>query len=156
LQGRNAEARAAMDRAVAAAGRNSEIVGYQGALYDLMGDFPAAIKCYSRAISLTSHAKPWIAANLGLTHLAVGRAAEAERIYRNVIDHYPNYVRAWIGLAVALLRRDRVQEAGHAAARVLELDPGFSASSWGRSRPFNNDGVLAQFMADMRAAGLPP
>jgi hypothetical protein len=49
-----------------------------------------------------------------------------------------------------------VQEAGHAAARVLELDPGFSASSWGRSRPFNNDGVLAQFMADMRAAGLPP
>jgi class 3 adenylate cyclase/TolB-like protein len=156
MQGRIGEARSAMDQAVRAADQNSDIIGYQGALLELLGDFPAAMRSYARALTLTPHARPWVYSNLALAHLAVGHADEAERIYRSVIEHYPDYTRAWIGLAIALHRRNRETEARAAAARVVELDPSFTVTNWGRSRPFSDETLLTVFMADMRDAGLPP
>jgi tetratricopeptide (TPR) repeat protein len=156
MQGRPEEAVAAMDKAVAAAGLNSEIIAYQGTLRDLLGNFHAAIRSYTRALSLSPHSKPWIGSNLGLSYLAIGEAQEAEKIYRDVIANYPDYERAWTGLAVALLRQYKIEEAREAAQRVLLLDPRFTVAGWGKSRPFDNEVLLQQFMADLREVGLPP
>jgi adenylate cyclase len=155
LQGRRDEAVAAMQAAVLAAGSNAEIIGYQGALHDLLGDFASAIRCYKRALSLSHHVKPWIGSNLGLSYLANGSPAEAEKIYRLVLEQYPRYARAWIGLSVALVRQDRSIEARSAAARVIELDPQFTVSKWGHSRPFSDETLLLGLMNDMLSSGLP-
>jgi len=148
------EARAKMQEAVQVAPQSPEIIGYQGALFDLMGDFRSAIGSYMRALSLSAHSPAWIPSNMGLSHLALGNNEEAEHIYREVLEHHPKYVRAWIGLAVALNRQGKKDEAHSAADRVLMLDPSFSAAEWVKSRPFNDDRLLDAFTDDLRAAGL--
>jgi adenylate cyclase len=148
------EARAKMQEAVQVAPQSPEIIGYQGALFDLMGDFRAAIGSYTRALSLSAHSPAWIPSNMGLSQLALGNNEEAEHIYREVLEHHPKYVRAWIGLAVALNRQGKNDEALRAADRVLLLDPSFSAAEWVKSRPFNDDRLLDAFTADLRSVGL--
>ena len=155
LQRKPQEAQRAMDDAVAVAGHSPEIVGYQGALMDLLGNYPAAIRAYNRAASLSHHVSPWISANLALSNLAVGRAKEAELICREVVASHPGYVRAWLALTVALVRQDKVSEALRAASRVLDLDPKFTVTEWSHGRPFADEALLAAFARDMEKAGLP-
>jgi class 3 adenylate cyclase/tetratricopeptide (TPR) repeat protein len=154
FQGHFDDAIEAMARAVELGSHSPEIVGYQGALYDLLGDYRAAIRAYTRAISLSFHCPAWIASNLGLSYLAVEENDEAERIYREVIEHYPDYVRAWIGLAVTLNRLGKSKEARHAAQSILALDPHFTVQEWAQSRPFNDPALLDHFIADLRETGL--
>ncbi len=132
-----------------------EIIGYQGALSDLMGDYAGAIRAYTRALSLSAHSPAWIASNLGLSYLAVEDNDEAERIFREVVQYHPSYYRAWLGLAIALTRQGKSIEAKHAAESVLSIDPHFTAQEWARSQPFRDADLLARFVADMRATGLP-
>ena len=113
-----------------------------------------AIGAYTRALSLSAHSPAWIPSNLGLSLLALGNNEEAEHIYREVLEHHPKYVRAWIGLAVALNRQGKDGEARRAAERVLLLDPSFSAAEWVKSRPFNDDRLLDAFAADLHGVGL--
>jgi class 3 adenylate cyclase/tetratricopeptide (TPR) repeat protein len=154
FQDRSGEALAAMDNAVALASHSPEIIGYQGALYDLLGDYRAAIRAYTRAFSLTVHSPAWIASNLGLTYLALADDDEAERIFRQVTQYYPDYVRAWIGLAIALHRQGKAAEAAQAAETVLSLDPRFTAEEWAKSRPFSDPALLDRFVSDLRETGL--
>lgn len=155
FQDRWPEAEDAMQKAVDLVPYSPEMVGYQGALRDLMGKHDAAITSYTRALSLSAHAPAWIASNLGLSCLAVGNVEEAERIYREVLQHHPGYVRAWIGLSVALNRQGRQRDGAEAAATVLLLDPAFTAAEWARSGPFRDKALSDQFVADLRAVGIP-
>ncbi|MGE4251178.1 MAG: tetratricopeptide repeat protein [Parvibaculaceae bacterium] len=154
FQGRSDDATEAMARAVELGSHSPEIIGYQGAVYDLLGDYRAAIQAYTRAISLTHHCPAWIPSNLGLSYLAVNENGEAERIYREVIQHYPDYVRAWIGLAASLNRQGKSKEAQQAAQSVLRLDPHFTVQEWAQARPFNDPVLLEHFIADLKATGL--
>ena len=155
FQDRWSDAEAAMQKAVDLVPHSPEMVGYQGALRDLMGKHEAAIGSYTRALSLSAHAPAWIASNLGLSCLAVGDVDEAERIYREVSQHHPAYVRAWIGLAVALNRQGKRREGQEAARTVLLLDPAFTAEEWSKSGPFRDKTLSDQFVADLRAVGIP-
>ena len=149
------DARDEMQIAVQLAPQSPEIVGYQGALFDLMGDYRSAIRSYTTALQLSAHSPAWIPSNLGLSYLALGNEAEAEHIYRAVLQHYPDYVRAWIGLAVSLNRQGKAAEARKAAETVLTLDAQFSSSEWVRSRPFHDERLLNAFIGDLRAVGIP-
>jgi adenylate cyclase len=155
FQNRWPEAEAAMQKAVDLVPHSPEMVGYQGALRDLMGKHEAAIQSYTRALSLSAHAPAWIASNLGLSCLAVGDVEESERIYREVLQHHPGYVRAWIGLAVALNRQGKRSEGEEAASTVLLLDPAFTAAEWAKSGPFRDKALSDQFVSDLRAVGIP-
>jgi adenylate cyclase len=155
FQNRLQEATGAMNRAVTLASHSPEIIAYQGALYDLLGDYRAAIRAYTRAFSLSIHSPAWIASNLGLSYLALNENDEAERIFREVVHNYPDYVRAWLGLAIALSRQGKSKEARHAAETVLALDPHFTAQEWAQSRPFSDPTLLERFIADLGATGLP-
>jgi adenylate cyclase len=154
FENRLGDARTAIERAVMLAPQSPEIIAYQGALFDLFGDFNAAIRAYSRAASLAPHTPAWIASNLGLSLLALDNSFEAERVYREVIRSHPDYARAWIGLTVALVRQGRMEEAAEAADTMLSLDPLFTTAEWARSRPFSHEETLSRFVADLRAAGL--
>jgi tetratricopeptide (TPR) repeat protein len=155
FQGDSDSARAHIARAVELGSHSPEIIGYQGALYDLLGDYRAAIRAYARAISLSFHSPAWIASNLGLSYLALNENIEAERIYREITQHHPDYVRAWIGLAMALNRQGKSKEAQLAADTVLGLDPHFTVQEWAHSRPFNDPSLLDRFVTDLKATGLP-
>jgi tetratricopeptide (TPR) repeat protein len=147
-------ARTEMQKSAQFAPQSPQIMGYQGALFDLMGQYRAAIGAYKRALSLSEHAPAWIPSNLGLSYLALGHNEDAEHMFRTVLEHYPKYVRAWIGVSVALIRQSKEKEAQTAAEQVLLLDPSFSSAAWARSRPFSDDKLLEAFVADLRAAGL--
>lgn len=155
FQERWADATIEMQKAIDLAPHSPEMSGYQGALCDLMGEYDAAIQFYTRALSLSAHTPAWIPSNLGLTYLAVGGVEEAERIYREVLVHHPNYLRAWIGLAVTLNRQGKSNEGKEAARTVLTLDPAFTADEWAKSRPFQDKKLLNQFVKDLRAVGIP-
>ena len=155
FKGQWGEAAAEMLKAVELAPFSPEMVGYQGALNDLMGKHKDAIANYTRALSLSAHVPAWIASNLGLSCLAVGDIEESERIYREVLNHHPNYERAWIGLAVALNRQGKIQEGKEAARTVMDLDPMFNAEEWAKSRPFQDDNLVQLFVRDLRAVGIP-
>jgi adenylate cyclase len=155
FQDRWAQAEDEMKKAVDLAPYSPEVAGVQGALYDLMGKHEAAVGSYTRALTLSAHAPAWIPSNLGLSCIAVGDIEEAERIYREVLAHHPDYVRAWIGLAVALNRQGRNKEGAEAARSVLLFDPAFTAEEWAQSRPFHSDALSNQFVDDLHAVGIP-
>jgi adenylate cyclase len=155
FQERWADATTEMQKAVSLAPHSPEMAGYQGALCDLMGQYELAIRSYTRALTLSAHTAAWIPSNLGLSCLAIGDVEEAERIYREVLTHHPNYLRAWIGLAVTLNRQGKSDEGKEAARTVLTLDAAFTADEWAKSRPFQDKQLLAQFVSDLRAVGIP-
>jgi class 3 adenylate cyclase/TolB-like protein/Flp pilus assembly protein TadD len=155
FKGEWAAAREDMDHAVFLAPQSPEIAGYQGALFDLLGDYRSAIRAYTSALMLSAHSPAWIPSNLGLSYLALGNNAEAEHIYREVLQHHPEYLRAWIGLVVALNRQGKSAEARRSAETVLSLEPTFSAAEWARAKPFNDEGLLEAFVGDLRAVGIP-
>ena len=152
FRGDHAEALEAMTRAVALAPQSPEIVAYQGALLDLLGDFRGAVWSYTHALTLAPHSPAWMASNLGLSLLALGDSFEAERVYREVLDGHPDYVRACIGLTVSLVRQGRMRDARDMASRLMALDPSFTPEEWARSRPFPQMELLESFVADLRSA----
>lgn len=144
-----------INQAVREAPHSSEIIGYKGALHDLMGDFGSAIEAYKDAISKSLFSPAWIPANLALTLLAMDQSAEAEQVFNKVLLNHPKYARAWIGLTAAYVRQGRVDEAKEAAKELLLLDPKFGVEEWGKSKPFSDARILDAFKSDLFAAGLP-
>jgi class 3 adenylate cyclase/Flp pilus assembly protein TadD len=155
FDGDHAAARDLIEQAVAEAPQSSEIIGYQGALLDLMGDFEKAISCYKSAISKSLFSPAWIAANLALTLLAMEQNSEAEEVFNKVLLNHPDYARAWIGLTATYVRQGRVRDARDAAKTLLSLDPGFAIEDWAKSRPFSDGQILEAFKSDLALAGLP-
>lgn len=155
FQRKRDDARSEIQKAAQLAPYSPEIIAYGAALFDLMGDYDGAIRAYNRALTLSAHAPAWISCNLGHCYLAAGDVHEAERIYREVLRHHPNYVRTHIGLAITLNRQGKRDEAAAAAESVLMLDPKFSSKEWADSKPFHDDRLSEAFAADLRAAGIP-
>lgn len=82
-------------------------------------DFPQAIGAFAKAADLQDHLvyiepPEWYypeRESLGAAHLAAGNAAEAERVYRQELEHSPRNARALIGLAGALRRQKKIDDA---------------------------------------------
>ncbi|WP_192357576.1 adenylate/guanylate cyclase domain-containing protein [Mesorhizobium mediterraneum] len=152
--GHQTEAKRAMRKAVALAPQSIEIIAYEGALLDLIGDFAGAVGAYKEAISISPYAAAWIGANLGLSLLALNENTEAEWVFKEVLKNHPDYARAWIGLTVALVRQGSIRDAEASAKTLMTLDPRFTINGWAKSRPFSNNTILEHFTSDLRAAGL--
>jgi adenylate cyclase len=155
LHQRNDEAAvSAMEAAVKLAPRSSELVAYLGTIYDTVGRYEEAIVAYRRGMWLSQHFPPWIATNLGLTLCVTRRADEARKLLSGVIAHHPNYSRAYLCLALAYARLERIEEARRTAAELVRLDPLFTIAEWARNRPYTDRKVMDGLMADMRLIGL--
>ena len=140
-------------KAVALEPRSAELNAYLGALYDTLGRYEDAADAYRRAMALSPYHSAWIASNLGLTYCMMGRLAAAERMFRQVVKHHPDYLRAYIGLAVVEKRLGRDEEARRAAALLRRLDPMFRADDWGRAQLYTDPAVVDAFVADLKATG---
>ncbi|MET1026854.1 MAG: adenylate/guanylate cyclase domain-containing protein [Dongiaceae bacterium] len=149
------EATWAMEEAVRRMPLSPEFIGYLGAIYDQVGRLEDAARTYRRALKLSTHASPWISANLGLTCCALGHLDLAHQIYQDLLAHHGDYSRAWIGLTVVTQRLGHHEEAHRCATRVVELDPQFRVQDWARTKPFADSAMLEAFVRDMHLAGLP-
>ncbi len=141
-------------KAVALEPRSAELNAYLGALYDTLGRYDEAVEAYRRAMTLSPYHSAWIASNLGLTYCMMGRLAASERVFRQVAKHHPDYLRAYIGLAVVESRLGREEEARRAAAMVKRLDPVFRAEEWARAQLYTDPAVVDAFVADLMRAGV--
>jgi adenylate cyclase len=93
---------------------------------------------------------------LAIAHYAHGDIAETIRWCRLSDVETPRFtsnLRIMIGALSAAGLKD---DAGHAAARLMALEPAFTLAEYARTRlPFRDAGIRARFLADLRAAGLP-
>ncbi|MBR0669567.1 adenylate/guanylate cyclase domain-containing protein [Neoroseomonas soli] len=93
---------------------------------------------------------------IGMAHYAHGNVAEAVRWCRLSHAETPRFtsnLRIMIG---ALSAAGQAEEARAAAARLVELEPGFTLSNYERTRlPFRDTAIRVRYLADLRAAGLP-
>jgi adenylate cyclase len=82
-----------------------------------------------------------------------GRNEEALAAARRAIQEMPNSLPSYRFSIVAEIRLGHMEQARLAAARILELDPGFSIAT--RLPSFRDADFDAGYRAALRAAGLP-
>lgn len=151
-QGKLDQSVATMAKAVGIAPRNGELVAYYANMLWMQGNWSAAVSQNRRALDLTPQPSSWIQANLGLALLWDGQPAEAQRVFEAVIRNDADYVRAYIGLAVALLRQGRTDEARKAYHALVVMDPGFQPEGWIAQNLNFNPKESEQFISDLMAA----
>jgi tetratricopeptide (TPR) repeat protein len=82
-------------------------------------DYAKSIASFEKAADLQDHLvyiepPEWyypVRESLGAAHLAAGDAAEAEQVYRRELEHSPRNARALVGLAEALRRQQKMEDA---------------------------------------------
>lgn len=144
----------AMEKAIRLAPRSGELAAYLGYIYDTVGRYDDAIEAYSRAMHLSAHYPAWIATNLGFTLCVAGRLTEAQRTLLGVVKNQPDYVRAYLGLAVVYRRLGLMADAQQAAGEIRRLDALFSIEAWAQDRPYADATVMEAFTVDLRSVGL--
>ena len=151
-QGKLEQSVATMARAVRIAPRNGELVAYYANMLWMQGQWSDAVSQNRRALDLTPQPSSWMRANLGLALLWDGQPAEAQRVFETVIENDADYVRAYIGLAVALFRQGRLNEARKVYRELVVIDPGFQPEGWIAQNLNFNPRESEQFMSDLLAA----
>lgn len=152
-QGRSDESVATMASAVRVAPRNGELVAYLAHLLWLQGDHAGAVAQHRRALELTPQPGSWVRANLGLALLWDSRLREAQQTFEAVIAGDAEYVRAYIGLVVSLVRQGKLDEARETYRALMMIEPGFQPGRWMVQNSHFNPPDCEAFIADlMRAA----
>lgn len=150
-QGRQEEALATMASAVRIAPRNGEMVAYYAGMLWMQGDAAEAVLQNRRALELTPQPGSWMKANLGLALLWDKRPAEAQSVFEQVIAADPDYVRAHIGLVVALVRQSKTAEAKAVYRALMTKEPGFRPDSWNARDPHFRPADTDAFLADLHS-----
>ena len=118
IEGRTAEAVAALRRALDKAPGDALVLTNLGSALKAAGELDAAIATLRRACELAPDlAAGWF--NLGLALRVAGRAAEAHEAYERALHCDPDHVKARIGYADTLRTFGRAEEAAAEYRRVL-------------------------------------
>jgi adenylate cyclase len=92
---------------------------------------------------------------LGIAHYCHGNIPEALRWCRLADAETPRFTSNLRVLIAALMAAGQASEAGHAASRLMQIEPDFTLAEYERSRlPYRDIGIRARIIADLRAAGL--
>lgn len=91
-------------------------------------DYTKSIASFEKAADLQDHMvyiepPEWYypeRESLGAAHLAAGHVAEAEQVYRRELEHSPRNARALVGLAEALRRQQKMEDAAYVQQRAEE------------------------------------
>ena len=147
-------AREMADRAVSSNPNAADAWVHRGYTYLLAGRPEEAIRSFDRAIRLSPFDRLLVSnlAGMGFAFIDLGRFDEAVVAAKKALRQHPSYAAAYRCLASAFAHLGRNAEAREAAARVLEVDPAFTISSWiARGGQSNTKLAIEGF----RKAGLP-
>jgi TolB-like protein len=120
------------DRAVSSNPNAADAWVHRGYAYLLAGRPGEAIRSFERAIRLSPFDR-LLASNLagmGFALIDLGRFDKAIVAAKKALLQHPSYAPAYRCLASAFAHLGRDAEAREAAARVLEVEPAFTISSW--------------------------
>jgi adenylate cyclase len=142
------------DRAVALNQNSFFAWGSRGWVYRIAGLPEEAVRSFERAVRM-SPVDPLLHISfvgLGMTLIELGRFDEAIVAGKKAQRQSPSYSGAYRCLASGFAHLGRDTEAREAAARLLEIDPAFTISSW-VARGGQSNSKLA--IEGLRKAGLP-
>jgi adenylate cyclase len=142
------------DRAVVLNPNSFNAWHYRGWVYRIAGLPEEAVPSFERAVRM-SPIDPLLHRSLtgmGLAFIELRRFDEAVVAGKKALRQNPSYSLAHRCLASAFAHLGRDAEAREAAARVLELDPAFTISSWIARGGYSNAKLLIE---GLRKAGLP-
>jgi adenylate cyclase len=140
------------DRAVALNPNSYQAWGCRGHVYRVAGLPEEAVRSFERAIRM-SPVDPLLHvafAGMGLAFIELGRFDEAIVAGKKALRQNASFSARCLASAFAHL--GRAAEAREAAARVLEVDPGFTISAWIARGGQTNSKLLIE---GLRRAGLP-
>jgi adenylate cyclase len=92
---------------------------------------------------------------LAVSFLMRARHLEGLQFARQAVREMPQYPSAHKVLIQALVLNDREEEAQAAAARFLELSPGYTLTYQKKITPYSNQAYCLQLLDTLRRAGLP-
>jgi TolB-like protein len=144
-----------VDRAIASNPNAAFAWGLRGWTYRVAGRPEEAIRSFERAARLSPFDPllfVWLT-GMGVAFVGLGRFDEAVAAARKAIGQNRAFAAAFRCLTTALVHLGREAEATEAAARLLELEPGFRISEWAArsGRRYHDQG----FIEGLRKAGLP-
>jgi tetratricopeptide (TPR) repeat protein len=146
----------AVDRALALNGNSALALGFVSMTESNAGRFSEAIAHGQRAIRLSPldpmNYHPYLA--MGFAHLFSDRGEEAVDAANRAIQANPSFVVSHAVLAASYAELGRLEAAGFAAQRLLELAPGFTVAMM-EQHEFTAPEKVARFGAALRKAGLP-
>jgi adenylate cyclase len=120
------------DRAVALNPNSHRAWFHRGWVYRVAGQPEEAVPCFERAIQM-SPVDPELhqpLTGIGMALIELRRFDEAILAGKKAQRHNPSWSTTYRCLAAAFAHLGREAEAREAAARLLELDPTFTISSW--------------------------
>jgi adenylate cyclase len=143
------------DRAVACNPNDARAWRRRGWTYRIASRYEEAIQSFERSIRLSPLDPTLHIALAGIGHslIELRRFDEAVAIFKKALRQNQSFSPTYRGLASALAHLGRDAEAREAAARLLEVDPNFTMTSWlargqsNRTMKLSNEGL--------RKAGLP-
>lgn len=118
------------------------------------GEPESGLTLMKRAKRLCPIYPQWYHMMLGVVHHMSGEHDEAAEIFRECLAKEPETSLHRLWLASALIETEQDEEAKLLAAEVLEIEPGFKASSWAEG--FRADDYLTNLLlTNLTRAGLP-
>jgi tetratricopeptide (TPR) repeat protein len=145
--GRYAEAAAGFQRALSVDARFVKAHDNLGLCYDALGRDADAETSFAQAVRLNREApapSPWPPHNLALLLTRVGRAAEAEPLFREALRNEPGFAPAHYQLGVALEKNGRPGEAVAALQEAARLDPRYPEPHYALARILRRQGRTAE------------
>ena len=124
-KGELAEARAVLDKALAAGSRASEILQLRGLVCYRQGDYQGTLDSMDLAIAQNDKV-PEYHANQAAAYRRLGRLPEAEAAARRAIERDPNSVGAHNNLGLILKDANNFPESYQAFQKAIELKPDFA------------------------------
>jgi adenylate cyclase len=120
-----------VDRAVALNPNSAIAWSYRGFVYLYAGIADEALRSYEHTLRLSplDPMRPSLIAMVSMSYLGLGRFEEALDVARKSIGKNPSFLPAYLSLASALGHLGRREEADQAVQKILQMQPGFRASS---------------------------
>jgi adenylate cyclase len=119
------------------------------------GDQEAALHNVQLAMRFSPMQQPVYLEILAKIYRALGRYDQAVDTARKAIAANPNSILSYLVMAsVGVICGDREDEA-ELKEQILQLEPGFSLAQFADGQPYGDPNFLAEWIAQLRKAGLP-
>jgi tetratricopeptide (TPR) repeat protein len=118
------------------------------------GRFAEAIPILQKAMRFSPIPPYLCLQNLAWCYYSTGQYEEAIALQRRILQKEPNQLITQVSLAAALIQAGKEDEARAEAAKVLKIDPKFSAESFARRQPYKDQKVIDNVASALRKAGL--
>ena len=108
-----------------------------------------------RAMRLSPIHPAWYSGDLGWCNFLMGRLEQTIALSRTALAKDPNYIYAFMTLAMACAESGQETEARAAAAEIRRIHPTYTRRAFAQTQPFHDPEVTARHLAALEKAGLP-